>query len=80
MPSSAGPSSSRARSSGSSGPLVTLGLAGARRPPLTRFMFDFFRVLPIRVDSLARDLAVLVLGVGGGLGVFGSWVSVRDAT
>jgi hypothetical protein len=40
-------------------------------------MFDFFRVLPIQVGSLTRDLALIVLGAGVGLGVLGSWLSVR---
>src|SRR3954463_9051902 len=63
-----------------------VGLLGASIPPaalgaasdaLGRFMFDFFRVLPLTFGSLARDLAVLVFGAGVGLGVLGSWVSVR---
>jgi hypothetical protein len=29
------------------------------------------------VGSISRDVAVLVLGTGLGLGVLGSWVSVR---
>jgi cell division transport system permease protein len=57
--------------------LVTLGALVAAADPLGRFMFDFFRVLPIQVGSLGRDLAMLVLGTGVGLGVLGSWVSVR---
>ena len=40
-------------------------------------MYDFFRVLPIRVGGIARDVSVLVLGSGLGLGVLGAWVSVR---
>ena len=31
-------------------------------------MFDFFRVLPLQFGSLARDLVVLVVGAGVGLG------------
>ena len=42
-----------------------------------RFMYDFFRVLPIRVGAIARDVSLLVLGSGVGLGVLGAWVSVR---
>ena len=40
-------------------------------------MVDFFRVLPLKFGSLTRDLVVLVVGAGVGLGVLGSWVSVR---
>ena len=45
--------------------------------PIGRFMVDFFRVLPLSFGSLARDLIVIVLGAGLGLGILGSWVSVR---
>jgi cell division transport system permease protein len=45
--------------------------------PIAGFMVDFFRVLPLSFGSLARDLVVIVLGAGLGLGVLGSWVSVR---
>ncbi len=40
-------------------------------------MVDFFRILPLQVGSLTRDLFVLVMGAGVGLGIVGSWVSVR---
>jgi cell division transport system permease protein len=59
------------------GAVVTLGALGAAANPLGRFMFDFFRVLPLQFDSLARDLILLVSGAGVGLGVIGAWVSVR---
>ncbi len=45
--------------------------------PISSFMVDFFRVLPLSFGSLARDLVVIVTGAGLGLGVLGSWVSVR---
>jgi cell division transport system permease protein len=60
------------------GAAITLGLLSLAAPPLGRFMFDFFRVLPLEFGSLGRDLTVLVLGTGLGLGVLGSWVSVRS--
>ena len=59
------------------GALLTLGLLAVGADPIGRFMFDFFRVLPLQLGSLGRDLVVLVLGAGIGLGVFGSWLSVR---
>lgn len=59
------------------GALITLGLLGLGAEPIGRFMFDFFRVLPLQLGSLGRDLVVLVLGAGVGLGVLGSWLSVR---
>jgi len=45
--------------------------------PIGSFMVDFFRVLPLSFGSLARDLVVIVTSAGLGLGVLGSWLSVR---
>ncbi|HET7026820.1 MAG TPA: permease-like cell division protein FtsX [Candidatus Limnocylindrales bacterium] len=59
------------------GAAVTLGVLALAADPLGKFMFDFFRVLPLHFGTLARDLVALVLGAGVGLGVLGSWVSVR---
>ena len=53
--------------------VVLPGLAGW----LGGFMYDFFRVLPLTFGSLSRDVALLVFGTGVGLGIVGSWVSVR---
>jgi cell division transport system permease protein len=59
------------------GALITLGLLALGAEPLSAFMADFFRVLPLQMGSLTRDLVLLVLGTGIGLGILGSWVSVR---
>ena len=40
-------------------------------------MVGFFNVLPLELGSVGRDTAALVLATGLGLGVLGSWVSVR---
>jgi cell division transport system permease protein len=45
--------------------------------PIGGFMVDFFRVLPLSFGSLARDLVIIVTSAGLGLGVLGSWLSVR---
>jgi cell division transport system permease protein len=45
--------------------------------PIASFMVDFFRVLPLSFGSLARDLVLIVTSAGLGLGILGSWVSVR---
>jgi cell division transport system permease protein len=45
--------------------------------PIGGFMVDFFRVLPLSFGSLTRDLVVIVTSAGLGLGVLGSWLSVR---
>ncbi len=60
------------------GAALTLALLGVVAPRLGDFMFDFFRVLPLEFGSLARDLIVLVVGAGAGLGILGSYVSVRS--
>lgn len=59
------------------GAVVTLGVLAAAADPLSGFMVEFFRVLPLEVGSLTRDLVTLVMGAGVGLGILGSWVSVR---
>jgi len=59
------------------GALLALGVLAAVADPIGGFMVEFFRVLPLQFGSLARDLVVLVLGAGLGLGVLGSWLSVR---
>jgi cell division transport system permease protein len=59
------------------GAIVTVAVLAIAADPLGRFMFDFFRILPIRIGSISRDVALLVFGAGTGLGVLGAWVSVR---
>ena len=59
------------------GALATLGILAAAADPVGGLMVGFFDILPVRLGALARDTAVLVLGAGLGLGVLGSWVSVR---
>jgi cell division transport system permease protein len=59
------------------GAVVALVVLNAGASQLGQFMFDFFRVLPLTFGSLSRDVATLVLGTGVGLGILGSWVSVR---
>ena len=57
--------------------LATLAILAAVADPLSAFMVDFFRVLPLQFGSLTRDLVALVMGAGIGLGILGSWLSVR---
>jgi cell division transport system permease protein len=59
------------------GAVITLAVLAAAAEPLSGFMVDFFRILPLQVGSLTRDLVALVMGAGVGLGIVGSWVSVR---
>jgi len=60
------------------GALITLAILWVAGRPLGSFMYEFFRVLPLQFGELARDLTVIVLGTGVGLGIVGSWVSVRS--
>jgi cell division transport system permease protein len=59
------------------GASLTLGFLFVAAEPIGRFMVGFFEVLPLSFGTLARDLFVLVGGAGVGLGIIGSWVSVR---
>jgi cell division transport system permease protein len=59
------------------GALITLGLLVAAADPLSAAMVGFFNVLPLQLGSLARDTAIIVTVTGVGLGVLGSWLSVR---
>ena len=59
------------------GAVISLGILAVAAEPIGGFMVGFFRVLPIQFSSLTRDLFVLVMGAGVGLGVLGSWLSVR---
>src|SRR5262245_22117402 len=59
------------------GAAIALAVLAAAADPIGGFMVEFFRVLPIQVGSLTRDLVALVMGAGVGLGIVGSWVSVR---
>jgi cell division transport system permease protein len=60
------------------GAIVTLVILGAATAPLSSLMLGFFRVLPLEFGTLVRDVAVLVIVTGLGLGVVGSYVSVRS--
>lgn len=56
---------------------ITIALLAVGAEPIGQFMFDFFRVLPLQLGSLVRDLTLIVFGAGVGLGILGSWLSVR---
>ncbi len=59
------------------GALTTLGLLWLAAEPLSQAMVGFFNVLPLQLGTVGRDTAALVLATGLGLGVLGSWLSVR---
>src|SRR5262249_49875234 len=59
------------------GAAITRGGLYLLSEPISGFLVAFFQVLPLSFGSLARDVVVLVTAAGLGLGVLGSWVSVR---
>ena len=59
------------------GAALTLVFLWLASEPIGNFMVGFFQVLPLRFGSLAQQLIFLIGGAGLGLGVLGSWVSVR---
>ena len=59
------------------GALITLALLILAADPMSQAMVGFFNILPLQLGTLGRDTAVIVLATGLGLGVLGSWVSVR---
>jgi cell division transport system permease protein len=59
------------------GAVVTLAVLIGAAEPLSKFMVGFFQILPINVGSISRDVTLLIVGAGMGLGVVGAWVSVR---
>src|SRR3989454_9180649 len=59
------------------GAALALGVLFVAADPIGNFMIGFFTVLPLRFGTLTRDIIVLVGGAGLGLGILGSWLSVR---
>jgi cell division transport system permease protein len=62
---------------GLAGAVVALAVLMGAAEPLSRFMSEFFEILPIQIGAISRDVTLLVVGAGAGLGVVGAWVSVR---
>jgi len=61
------------------GALVTIVLVWLGQGPITAFMADYFKVLPVVASAtVGRDVSLVVLGTGLGIGVLGSWLSVRS--
>jgi cell division transport system permease protein len=61
------------------GAFITIALLWVVQAPLTNFMSDFFNVLPVQASVLVgRDVALVVLGTGVGIGILGSFLSVRS--
>jgi cell division transport system permease protein len=60
------------------GAALTLALLAVVGQPLSHVMTGFFEVLPLQLGSLARDLVLITVAAGVGLGMLGSWLSVRS--
>jgi cell division transport system permease protein len=60
------------------GAAAALAVLAVASGPVTDFMYGFFRILPLEFGSLQRDVVLLVVGTGLGVGVLGSWLSVRS--
>ena len=61
------------------GAAITIGLLFMGQGPITNFLSDYFKVLPVEASAtVGRDVALIVLGTGVGIGVFGSYLSVRS--
>jgi cell division transport system permease protein len=59
------------------GSAVTLVLFAVAADPLSAMLTRYFEVPPLALSSLAREVLVITLGTGLGLGSIGAWLSVR---
>jgi cell division transport system permease protein len=60
------------------GSLLALLVLALLAQPVGEMMYGFFRVLPLELGSITRDVVLLVVVTGLGVGVLGSWLSVRS--
>jgi cell division transport system permease protein len=61
------------------GAIITVCLLWLVRAPLTDFLAAFFNVLPVQAQAMVgQDVVLLVFATGLGVGVTGSYVSVRS--
>jgi cell division transport system permease protein len=61
------------------GAAVTIALLFVCQAPLTNFLSDYFKVLPVDASAtVGQNIALIVLGTGVGIGVLGSYLSVRS--
>jgi cell division transport system permease protein len=61
------------------GAAITIGLLFLGQGPITSFLSDYFKVLPVEASAtVGQNVALIVLGAGAGIGVLGSYLSVRS--
>jgi cell division transport system permease protein len=61
------------------GAAITIALLFICQGPLTSFLSDYFKVLPVEAGAaVGENIALTVLGTGVGIGVLGSYLSVRS--
>ena len=61
------------------GALITIGLLVLIQAPLANLLSGFFNVLPVQATAMVgQNVALIVLATGIGIGVVGSYVSVRS--
>jgi cell division transport system permease protein len=61
------------------GAAITIGLLFLCQAPLTGLLSDYFKVLPVDASAtVGQNIALIVLGTGVGIGVLGSYLSVRS--
>jgi cell division transport system permease protein len=59
------------------GATVTLLLFAVAAEPLSGVLMRYFEVPPLKLSALTREILILTLGTGLGLGSIGAWLSVR---
>jgi cell division transport system permease protein len=58
---------------------ITIGLLLLVQAPLSNLLSSFFNVLPVQANTMVgQNVALIVLATGVGIGVVGSYVSVRS--
>jgi cell division transport system permease protein len=61
------------------GAAITTGLLFLSQAPISAFLSGYFRVLPIEASAtIGESIALIVFGTGVGIGVLGSYLSVRS--